>query len=522
MPCKPALLFWLLVYAVTGIEVPAVAQAGDYSPTAVFCADGSARLCSTSPSMIGEDPAVEVTLGYHGLGRDIESFDRDSQTPFDNMAWQMFVAVNWAEGKPDAPAREGLAATGPRVWDGWARPQDLFGGDVDACDNPKKLTDIAIIAKAGGQPDARMAGYLEASTGKPLIDVDGNWVVFDRRLNQAEVAYLRNDRWDLTTVAGQAAFIQKGNTVDFTEGQDRDPPDGEIGAIELKLAWRILPAGSAAGRFYTMSALLDVSADLVADSDKPLCEEVTLALVGMHVIQKNPVRGALKDQWIWATFEHVDNAPLSSDPADPVDWQSYGKYAASNCPVDRTALAGRAYSLFNPGCEACKANNLPPDRGRDSNYLWQKTPPYAGRYLTAGKYGTQVVQCAKPYDLTAEVDRQWRAKLKEVGSVFANYTLIGTQWGAALEPTPDEFWRNAVPDFLSNTTMETYVQTDHFAFNPNKTEMLKGPGSCVGCHLSATLAYEKEEKGKKKSFPADLSFMPGLAQGHGDAADMSQ
>ena len=522
MPCKPALLFWLSVSTVAGMALPAIAQTGDYSPTAVFCADGSGRLCSTLPSMIGPDPAVEVTVGYHGLGRDVESFDRDSQTPFDNMAWQMFVAVNWIEGKPDVLANEGLAATGPRVWDGWARPQDLFGGDVDACDNPKKLTDVAIIAKAGGQPDARMAGYLEASTGKPLIDVDGNWVVFDRRLNQVEVDYLRNDRWDLTTVEGQAAFIEKGNEVDFTEGEDVDPPKGKAGAMELKLAWRILPAGTRAERFYTMRALLDVSADLVADSDQPLCQEVVLALVGMHVVQKNPVRGALKDQWIWATFEHVDNAPLSSDPADPVDWESYGKYPASNCPVGREALAGRQYSLFNPDCEACEANNVPPEKGGDSNYLWQKTPPYAGRYLTAGKYGTQVVQCAAPYYLTAEVDRQWRAKLKGIGSVFANYRLIGTQWGGALEPTPGGFWRNAVPDFLSNTTMETYVQTDTFKFNSGKTEMIEGPGSCVGCHLGARLAYEKDEKGKKESFPADLSFMPGLAQGHEDAADLSQ
>ena len=65
---------------------------------------------------------------------------------------------------------------------------------------------------------------------------------------------------------------------------------------------------------------------------------------------------------------------------------------------------------------------------------------------------------------------------------FANYTLIGTQWGASIEPTPGEFWRGAVPDFLSNTTMETYLQTDTIEIN-QQGEMTSGPGSCIGCHF---------------------------------------
>ena len=49
--------------------------------------------CVTFPSMVGPDPRRGGALGYHGLGREIESSNRDPQRPFDNMAWQMLVAI---------------------------------------------------------------------------------------------------------------------------------------------------------------------------------------------------------------------------------------------------------------------------------------------------------------------------------------------------------------------------------------------------------------------------------------------
>ncbi len=37
----------------------------------------------------------------------------DVETPFDNLSWQTFVALNWTAGKQNRPAAEGLQASAP-------------------------------------------------------------------------------------------------------------------------------------------------------------------------------------------------------------------------------------------------------------------------------------------------------------------------------------------------------------------------------------------------------------------------
>ena len=162
--------------------------------------------------------------------------------------------------------------------------------------------------------------------------------------------------------------------------------------MELKIAWRILPPGDPGNsRFYTRQALLEVSADEVADSDQPiLCH------------------GDSGTAWACISFRKTrskarcvinGSGPRSNTrtthrchPSRPIrpDWKSYGVHAKSDCPVGPQSESARQYSFFNPDCQDCTSNQ-PPDRGDDSQFLWQSQPPYAGRYLTNGKFGTQVV-----------------------------------------------------------------------------------------------------------------------------------
>lgn len=482
-----------------------------YTPEPVLCVEPDKNiLCDVMPSMIGENDAIKTSVGYHGLGKDVRDKKSDSQTPFDNMGWQMFLAANWAAAETGKPASIGLTTSGPRVWDSWSGPDDIFGGGSPSCANSNNLKVFSLTAKShaqfGIEGETLGTDILEA-TGQPLIDVNGNWIVFERRLNSVEQTYIQSNGLD--TISGQKAFVEKGGKVYFTAGEDpksgnAHTGNGAVGAIEMKSAWRII-SDDEASQYYTSTALLDVPADMVFDSDEPICKEVLVGLVGMHIMQKNPVRGSLKADWVWASFEHVDNAPLSSDPADPTDWESYGKYADSVCPVDLTAQAGKSYSLYNADCESC-GNNMPPEKGSDEKFFWQSTPPYAARYLNEDSYGTQVVQCAKEYYLTSALNTKWQAELTEIGSVFANYKLLSAQWGGNLEPLPGEFWRNAIPDFLANTTMETYIQTD--TINIQDGKMKSGPSSCIGCHSFGTLAYKDGEK----SYNADFSFLLSLAE----------
>ena len=154
-----------------------------YTPQPVYCADGSNALCPVIPSFIGPDSALSGQ-GYQGLSHNVTSAKDDPQTPFDNMSWQMFVALNWQASQPGGDPASGLSGAGPVLWQSWARPEDVFGGPTGLCDNPNNLPRFDIIAKSGRQ-GSRDEEFIQA-TGQPLIDASGNWTLFERRLNDIE------------------------------------------------------------------------------------------------------------------------------------------------------------------------------------------------------------------------------------------------------------------------------------------------------------------------------------------------
>ena len=52
--------------------------------------------------------------------------------------------------------------------------------------------------------------YFQASTNLPLIDINGNWTIYERRVNDVEAQYLLapngQSSQTLTTMAGQTEF----------------------------------------------------------------------------------------------------------------------------------------------------------------------------------------------------------------------------------------------------------------------------------------------------------------------------
>lgn len=509
-----------------------------YIPKAVYCfqqpLQGSSPLCSTIPGNLGPDPALgQQTFGYSGiLGELPKSFEKDVQSPFDNFSWQSFVALNWKAGAEKQSPEVGLQADGKRVWQTWSSVAQVFGNSpVQAhCMAPLGMQVFSMGSNGKGTPDAHNEEYIQASTGEPAIDVDGNWTLYERRLNGVEVAYLKNPvsgaAYKLTTQAGQQSFVNAGQTVNFpaTTGGTT------VGAIEVKSAWRILdPAKHAenATRFYINTVFLKVAPDLVNASGLPtarkhrakakasqqVCAKVELGLVAMHIIQKNPniQSSNLLPQWIWSTFEHVDNAPLvaeACDPAKPSSCQILNDVAcvppgASQKPV---LEQGINYSYYDPNnCPDCTNNQAPQPAKKGAQFAWNPKPPYARNYLVDNRFGSQIVRCWKNYALTDELNRQWRKQLASVNSVFQNYMLVGTQWGANVEtPTPPPPLPGAaIPLFLSNTVLETYLQT---AFPKDPNNQAFNTGSCVMCHSQANLAI------KSAAGTGNFSFVLGLAK----------
>ena len=504
----------------------AVAQTS-YTPQAQFCATGSGTLCPVIPATIGPDPKTGGAFDYAGLFGPLPTTARDDvETPFDNMAWQMFVALNWAVNASDQSPRTGLTAPRPRVWQSYRKVSALFGDSPvrASCTNPQGLPVFNIGSDGHGQPAPNNEEYFQASTNLPLIDINGNWAIYERRVNDIEANYLLSPNGQtaetLTTVAGQQAFIadktNQPDGVQFTASAM--VPNGANGSIEIKAAWRIIDraAGDDPSRYYTETALLAVAGDLVRGG-RQICSSVTLGLVGLHIIQRNPVnpdQKALFPRWIWATFEHVDNAPTAQSPCNVGDKDGCGTNTnwinQPSCGAASPAKQVR-YSYFKQNA-GIAGTNIPPQGllqlGADRSehpvgvkYPWNPRPPYARDATSKATAMPQATRCWQIYPTTQQLNSQWQQALKKENSVLQNYMLIGTQWGASLNPSlKTQVPKDAVPGMLSNITLETYIQ-NYTGSDPN----LPGPGSCISCHNFATLPADNTTS-------ANFSFLPGLAQ----------
>lgn len=498
-----------------------------YVPAPVYCFGSShaadSPLCAVLPGNIGPDPALQAkTLGYKGIANQTPpaSFNQDVESPFDNYSWQTFIALMWKNGAGPQSARAALAGDGERVWQTYPRVSQVFGNSpvMPSCTPAPGEQLFAIAAKPDGSPATRNEEYVQAATGKPAIDVNGNWTIYERRLNGIEFAYLKapggNKSWDLTTLGGQHNFVTAKQTVAFPHMQVPAPQNG---AIEIKAAWRIFdPKDHAtnAKRFYLQRAMLAVAPKLVDHPTPivaPICAHVELGLVAMHIIQRNmPTKTPLRPQWFWTTFEQVDNAPLAAKPCDITN-----PAVCSNDPAVVNKLPCQVkfqlgpqpnYSYFNTRYPAMTTNQPPVKPATAKAYLWNPAPPYAKKYLVATApgastwVGTQISRCWSVYFLTQQLNNQWQQTLRAIGSPLANYMLIGTQWGAGIEGgTPEPGPVDAAPNYLSNSVVETYLQT---FWDRNAKDPYAGfnTGSCVSCHSLATLTASPA--------PADLSFLP--------------
>ncbi|UGX94286.1 hypothetical protein G6321_00053635 [Bradyrhizobium barranii subsp. barranii] len=74
----------------------------------------------------------------------------------------------------------------------------------------------------------------------------------------------------------------------------------QYGALDIKSAWIDMRSVAHPERYHTRKAWL-------VDPISSECSATTVGLVGLHIVQKTPSR----PQWIWTTFEQIDNVPPS-------------------------------------------------------------------------------------------------------------------------------------------------------------------------------------------------------------------
>jgi hypothetical protein len=411
------------------------------------------------------------------------------QRLFDLWSWQAFLAVNWPTSSSGQPAGSitDYSKTAMPAWERWHESNQIYlpkGATPPACG--LKLTAaahpspraLAVLARAGVPPPPPAAAAsgvrvmfnvsavgelvqghalkgpapghgiseIDQAFSGPLYDKNGLPTYYEILMDSNEVGYLCRNK--LYSIAGQLAFSSAGKTVQFPSG---DYTQNASGAFELKLAWRILdPKTDAIDRFYHQPAYVFLENAWVLRD---------IGLVGLHIAHKSKT----SPQWIWSTFEQVDNLQTDS--------------------VDHPKLTP---SYYNPGCATCLVNTQP---GANT-----ATPGQVQRVIPI------------PLDKQA-LNKEAAAALRAQKSVWQYYQLIDTQWPTqpnAKPTTPgDANLPNSIdnksggfptPVYLTNMTMETYFQdgnqlaSNQQEGNPPGKARVFGTESCMGCHSSAGVA----------------------------------
>ena len=409
------------------------------------------QLCPFIPHDVNDT----LPIGYAELSD-------STQRPFDVFSWQSFVALNWpadGQGQPLPVSGPGDSLGAPRVWESYAEPADVFGGgEPEGCNFTSGRRVLRLMAK---NAHGMSGGSILESTGQPLIDRNLNFALYEIRMNPDWVTYV--DTAGLRTAQGQ-----QGKEVNFPVGSYANLDSltgGSVGAIEMKMVWRILQTekGDDPSQFYSQTASIYVPAQNSQTGSALCIDSVTVGLVGMHIVHKTTSQPG----WVWSTFEHKELAPTCAS-------------GAGTC-----GNANTRYSFFNPSCPSstCPWNTPPSLAQGDSTFLWAASPPYAANYAIGGS-GTQAVRTQTVFLETDSVTAEWQQKLQ--GTVWANYRLIGSQW-----VNPEVPGAYGIPEILGNSALETYI--------PDSS-------SCTRCHVQAVDAGGER---------ADFSFLLGLA-GNGD------
>lgn len=361
------------------------------------------------------------------------------QRLFDELSWQTFVALNWPRDPAGQPMPN-LTDPGTLYWETYSESYEVFkpdGSPPDPYGQPRTSLppigsgDLPIVgADVLQHPNHRLLFNLSAVDGlnvldevnqafsSPLWDRYGNLVHYEVLLNEPEYQYIVDNT--LYNLQGQVAFSATHGGAVFPSGQfgtDR------VGAIELKLAWRILTPADVASRYLTSDAFIVVD-------DPPRWEPVVVGLVGMHISHKT----VSSPQWIWSTFEHVDNLQID-------DFAAFGPDGAQHPKIP---------SFNDPNCEYCPVNVVPePD--------------------ASGVRRTQVQRVIPIPKATQAYNAAVQAQLAALGSPLQYYELINTQWPtdpqappAPITSFPDNITNKSggrpTPTFLISSVMETYFQ----------------------------------------------------------------
>lgn len=437
----------------------------------------------------------------------------NDQASLNCFAWQQFIALNWpaeAMGQPaDAPATEFGMAGDPRptVWETYPNAHEIFLPDGAMPPPWGAETPVPAACQPVGtdrrflQHSSKFSAIFDlpedvneaAPGGTPnwLADRDGNPVLYEILTNRDEYDYIRQSGFYSATA--QASALKAGTHIDAPRGV----LGGAVGSIELKAAWLVIPdPDDPRWRGYRLSGAA------VYDPATGSCTDRTVALAGLHIMHKtesNP-------QWIWASFEHVDNAPdIAEVTAGTVeDRFRFFDAACTPQPIPQACFSQQVPGCSNPQPVAqtsCTVNQPPAHCLALGNPDCPPSPVQVARVTPIEDSGDNLVAT-----LNAEVQQMIRDKAG-ADSVWQNYRLIGVLWSGApvdqslpgSSPATGQLSVSGIrpppaAQPLANAVLETYVQNS----------------TCVACHRGAQGAGAGKDG--LPGFTSDYSFQFGKAR----------
>lgn len=196
-----------------------------------------------------------------------------------------------------------------------------------------------------GKRGAPLDEVTQANENGIVVDQNGRAVYYSQQLNDQMLQEIVGNRWNDPAVLNEI-----------------DPrTEFALGDIELKTAWKIVEDGEDTSGFIVRDALvgklINVHGTIQIDSKNPIPARV--ALVGMHVVfvvQGHP-------EFIWATFEHNNNAPdftAGRTPTQPVSNEDWTFYKAGTPAIECNQINASTLTLdeetqrLHPKTQVCR------------------------------------------------------------------------------------------------------------------------------------------------------------------------
>ena len=435
---------------------------------------------------------------------------------FNEYSWKIFVAINWPTDKNGKPKAH-FTDIGVPLWMSWKESFEVYrldgkkpapwGSSRTVEEIASGMVPIPVEAKNNSsvrvllhdQKNTNIVDEEDQAFAGPLYDQQGNIVRYEILMNKDEFDYIVNNR--LYNINGQINFTSKPDfqPLDFPKG---DFNSDVVGAIEIKIAWKILTSKDLYDRYFT-------SESYVINNSTGEWEKKTLGMIGFHISQKTKTA----KQWVWSTFEHIDNLR-----------------------DHRISLNGKPStvkaSLRNNDMEILPANinlqNMKFHHNINGSY-WQAENDKTKYLAIDNTKRTQAKRMVPIPQRVSNLNNKLKTYFASEKSVWQYYELIDTQYPLDQNALPGNTAKlpegvtnkpggNPNLALLTNITMETFFQAGNENADsliegnqPKNTTQIFGTESCMGCHSSAGL-YKKGQLNDGKppttgQLSADFSWL---------------